>query len=99
MTRSITMPTHHDKQRARDDGDDERVGIGVRDVTGVAAEHEHRAMREVEHAERAVDDGQPELISASRAPSASPLKSCETKLGQLIMTRNRRACLRIMRYQ
>src|SRR4051794_11517054 len=27
----------------------------------------------------------PELISASRAPSASPLKSCETRLGQLIM--------------
>jgi hypothetical protein len=31
----------------------------VRDVTGVAAEHEHRAMREVQHAERAVDDRQP----------------------------------------
>ncbi|MGY4181422.1 hypothetical protein ACVIHH_006713 [Bradyrhizobium sp. USDA 4518] len=29
----------------------------------------------------------PELISASSAPSASPLKSCETKFGQLIMTR------------
>src|SRR6478609_2141599 len=27
----------------------------------------------------------PELISASNAPSASPLKSWETKLGQLIM--------------
>src|SRR3954451_23404262 len=27
----------------------------------------------------------PELISASRAPSASPLKSWETRLGQLIM--------------
>ena len=42
-------------------------------------------MREVEHAERAVDDGQAGLISASNAPSASPLKTCETKLGQLIM--------------
>src|SRR5579864_5964250 len=28
----------------------------------------------------------PELMSASSAPSASPLKSCETKFGQLIMT-------------
>jgi hypothetical protein len=27
----------------------------------------------------------PELISASRAPSAKPLNNCETKLGQLIM--------------
>src|SRR5262249_48851717 len=27
----------------------------------------------------------PELISASSAPSASPLNSCETRLGQLIM--------------
>ena len=27
----------------------------------------------------------PELISASNAPSASPLNSCEMKFGQLIM--------------
>ena len=27
----------------------------------------------------------PELISASSAPNAKPLKSCETKFGQVIM--------------
>src|SRR6476659_3571305 len=30
----------------------------------------------------------PELISASNAPSASPLNTCEMKLGQLIMNGN-----------
>ena len=48
----------HHEQRAGDHRDDEGVGIGVGDIAGVAAEHEHRAMREVEHAERAVDDRQ-----------------------------------------
>ena len=58
MTRSITTPTTMTKQRARDHGDDERTGIFEGDIAGIAAEHEHRAVREVEHAERAVDDGQ-----------------------------------------
>ena len=48
----------HDEQRAGDDGDDEGARIGIGDPAGVAAEHEHRAVREVEDAERAVDDGQ-----------------------------------------
>ena len=48
----------HDEQRAGDDGDDERAGVGIGDPAGVAAEHEHRAVREIEHAERAVDDRQ-----------------------------------------
>src|SRR6185312_9841242 len=33
----------------------------------------------------------PELISASKAPSANPLKTCETKFGQLIMKCDHRA--------
>ena len=39
-----------------------RVGVG--DPAGVAAEHEHRAVREVEDAERAVDDRQARRRSA-----------------------------------
>jgi hypothetical protein len=31
----------------------------------------------------------PELMSASKAPSARPLKTCEMKFGQLIMIDNR----------
>jgi hypothetical protein len=31
----------------------------VRREAGIAAQHEHRAVREVQHAERAVDDRQP----------------------------------------
>ncbi len=64
-----------DEQRAADHRDDERSGIAVGDLAGIAAEHEHRAVREVEHAERAVDDGQAGMISASSAPSTSPLNT------------------------
>ena len=76
---------NHHKQRAGDHGDDERAGIAVGDIAGVTAQHEHRAMREVEHAERAIDDGQSQQISASSAPSARPLKTCDTKFAQFTM--------------
>ena len=50
---------HQQEQRTRDHRDDERPGRLVRDVTRITTEHEHRAVREVQHAERAVDDRQP----------------------------------------
>ena len=48
----------HHEQRAGDHRDDEGSGVAVGDKAGVAAEHEHRAVREVEDTERAVDDRQ-----------------------------------------
>ncbi len=48
----------HDEQRARDHGDDERPRIAVGEPAGIAAQHEHRPVREVENAERAVNDRQ-----------------------------------------
>ena len=48
----------HHEQRAGDNGDDERTRVGIGQPAGIAAEHEHRAVREVEDAERAVDDRQ-----------------------------------------
>ena len=36
----------------------ERAGILIGDDAGIAADHEHGAMREIEHAQRAVDDRQ-----------------------------------------
>ena len=48
----------HHEQRARDHRNDEGFGVAVCDKAGVAAEHEHRAVREVEDTERAVDDRQ-----------------------------------------
>ena len=48
----------HDEQGTGDDGDDERAAVGVGDPAGVAAEHEHRAVRQIEDAERAVNDRQ-----------------------------------------
>ena len=49
---------HHQEQRAGDHRDDEGPGRLERHVAGIAAQHEHRAVRQVQHAERAVDDGQ-----------------------------------------
>src|SRR5262249_9095066 len=48
----------HDEQGTGDDGEGERAAVGIGDPTGVAAEHEHRAVRQIEDAERAVDDRQ-----------------------------------------
>jgi hypothetical protein len=49
----------HDEDRSGDHGDNERTRVAVGDPARVAAEHEHRAVREIEDAERPVDDGQP----------------------------------------
>ncbi len=46
------------EQRPGDDGDGEGAGRLERDEAGIAAEHEHGAVRQVEDAERAVDDGE-----------------------------------------
>ena len=40
---------HQDEQRPRDNREDKQSGIGISNIAGVAAEHEHRAMREVEY--------------------------------------------------
>jgi len=49
---------NHDEHRACRYGDDEGAGIFERDIAGVTTEHEHRAVGEIEHAERSVDDRQ-----------------------------------------
>ena len=48
----------HDEQGTGDYGDDERAGIGISDPAGVTAQHEHRAVRQIEDAERTVNDRQ-----------------------------------------
>ena len=49
----------HAEQRAADHRGDVRAGVAVGQPAGVTAEHEHGAVREVQHAERAIDDGEP----------------------------------------
>jgi len=49
---------HHHEKRSEDDRENERIRVSVGDISGIAAEHEHRAMREVENAERPIDDRQ-----------------------------------------
>src|SRR3546814_3424785 len=57
------QPLHHDADEHHEDGagrDGNQIGIGqlVGNETGIAADHEHRAVREVEDTQRAVDDRQ-----------------------------------------
>ena len=65
---------HHHEQRARNHRDDERTGIFIGHEAGVTADHEHRAMREVEHAERAVDDGQPGADQRQQGTERQPVE-------------------------
>ena len=83
MRPAVEMPDddalHHDaddrhKQRPGDDGDDERSGIAVGDIAGVTAEHEHRTMREVQNAERAVDDGQARRDQRQQSAERQPVE-------------------------
>src|SRR4051812_47104208 len=48
----------HDENGSGDHRSNERPCVAVGEPTGVAAEHEHRAVREVQYSERAVNDGQ-----------------------------------------
>ena len=64
----------HHEQRAGNHRDDERTGIGVGHAAGVTAEHEHRAMREVEHPERAIDDRQPGTDQREQGPERQPVE-------------------------
>jgi len=48
----------HDEKRAAKDGGDERAGVVIRQPAGITAQHEHGAVRQIENAERAIDDRQ-----------------------------------------
>src|SRR5262249_28028957 len=50
-----------------------RVAVGQ--PAGIAAEHEHRAMRQVENAERAVDDCQPRRDQSQQGTEDEPVKA------------------------
>ena len=59
ITRSISDADDHDEQPAA--GDDASTNEPVASkatIARIAAQHEHRAVRQVEHAQRAVDDRQ-----------------------------------------
>ena len=71
----------HDEQRAGNDGDDEGAGIGVGDPAGIAAEHEHRAVREIEDAERAVDDRQAGRDQRQKGAEHHAVEHLRNKIG------------------
>ena len=70
----------HHEQRAGDHRDDERAGIGVGDPAGIAAQHEHRAMREVEHAKHAVDDRQPRGDQREQRAEHQPVETLRDEI-------------------
>ncbi|MGY3471518.1 hypothetical protein ACVW0I_008389 [Bradyrhizobium sp. LM6.11] len=71
----------HHEQRARDDGENERFRVLVGDEAGIAADHEHRAMREVEHAERAVNDGQAGADQREQGAEREPVEKLRNEIG------------------
>ena len=65
---------HQQKERTRDHRDGERPGGVEGQVAGIAAEHEHRAMRQVQDAEGAVDDGQPRSDQRQQRARRQPVE-------------------------
>ena len=63
------------EQRSGNDRDDERSGIAIGDKAGVTAEHEHRAVREVQNAKRAVNDSQARRDQRQQSAEHQPVKS------------------------
>src|SRR6185437_10510566 len=72
-----------DEQGADDNRYDERSGIGVGHPSGVTAEHEHRAMREVQDAERAVDDGEPRRDQREQCAEYQPIEALRDEIAPI----------------
>lgn len=71
----------HHEQRAGDDGQHEGAAQVVGHPAGVAAQHEHRAVREVEHAQRAVDDGQAGGDQRQQGAEHQPVEQLRDEVG------------------
>ena len=81
-------PLHHDadqhpEQRAGDHRDDEGAGERSTRPAGVAAEHEHRAMGEIQHAERAVDDRQAGGDQRQQRAEHQPVEELREEIGPI----------------
>jgi hypothetical protein len=70
----------HDKHRAGDYGGDVRARIFVGDITSVTAKHEHRAVREIEHAKRAINNGQPGANQRQQCAECQPVEYLRKKI-------------------
>ena len=81
----------HDEQRAGNDGDDEGARISVGDPASIAAQHEHCAVREIEDAERAVDDRQARRDQREKGAEYNAVENLRNKIGPVDHTvvRNR----------
>ena len=71
------------EQRSGDDGDDEGPGIIIGDIAGIAADHEHRAMRQIENAERAVNDGQARRDQRQQRTERQPVEDLRNEVGPI----------------
>src|SRR5262249_45976210 len=73
----------HDKKRSRDHRRDERPGVAVGQPAGIAAEHEHGAMREIEDAERAIDDGEARGDQRKQRAEHQPVETLRNEIGPI----------------
>ena len=76
----MTPPTTTRNSAPAIDGDEEGTGRLERDIAGIAAEHEHRAMRQVQHAERAVDDRQPRADQRQQRARRQPVEQLRDEI-------------------
>jgi hypothetical protein len=67
-------PEHHHEERTGDHRNDERLRVVIGHQAGITSEHEHRAMRKVQHAERAIDDGQPRADQRQQRTECEPVE-------------------------
>ena len=86
-------PDEHDEQRAGDDCDDEGARVSVCHPAGVTAEHEHGAVREVEHAERAIDDRQAGRDQRQQRAEHQPIEALRYKIRPVDHASVRNSCL------
>ncbi len=79
----------HNEQRAGDEGDDKGAGETIAEPAGIAAEHEHSAVREVEHAERAVNDRQAGRNQRQQRAEHQPIETLRDEIRPIYQGRPR----------
>jgi hypothetical protein len=83
----------HDEHRAGKDGDNERARIGIGQPAGVAAEHEHGAVSEIEHAEGAVNDGESGGDQRQQRSEHEAVEALRNEIGPVDHAAIRRFCV------
>jgi hypothetical protein len=82
---------------SREHADDEGAGIAGHHIDRIGADHEQRAMRQVEHAQRAENDGEPAAYERQQHPKGKAvegLRNQQRRAGHLTLRLSLRTCTR-----